>query len=570
MDFQRIFILLGLAVTAYLIILAWNEDYGSGRKVVADLTGGTEFITDNGNPASDISEAVPTIEDSSSLDSVTDFIPTVEPESRRQTPTAETQVFNESRLVSVKSDLLHLTIDTLGGDIVKASLAAFPTTIDTPDSPFTLIDPGNNYAAQSGLIGKNGTDTSAGRPQFKVSSYNYSLREGESELQVDFTLEQAEATIIKRFTLRRSDYLIDVDYIVDNKSNEAWQGALFAQIKRDRKAPTVSDENAMGLQPYTGGATFVSGTPYNKLEFDDIEEESYKEKVDGGYIAMVQHYFVSAWVPKGDELNTYQARYLRQQDVFLFGFTSPIWRVESGQQSSKGAQFYVGPKDQYRLEEISPGLDLTVDYGFLWWLAQPLFFLLDTIHGMVGNWGIAIIGLTILVKTLLFPLSAAGFKSMAKMRKLQPEMARLKERFGDDKQKFSQAMMELYKKEGANPLGGCFPILLQMPVFLALYWALMESVELRQAPFILWIDDQSVMDPYFVLPILMGGSMFLTQLMQPEPPDPMQAKVMKLMPIMFTFFFLWFPSGLVLYWLVNNILSAAQQFYVNKKVEAQP
>ena len=570
MDFQRIFILLGLAVTAYLIILAWNEDYGSGSKVVADLPGGTEFITDNGNPASDISEAVPTIEDSSSLDSVTDFIPTVEPESRNQTPTAETQAFNESRLVSVKSDLLHLTIDTLGGDIVKASLVAFPTTIDTPDSPFTLIDPGNNYAAQSGLIGKNGTDTSAGRPQFNVSSYNYSLREGESELQVDFTLEQAGATIIKRFTLRRSDYLIDVDYIVDNKSNEAWQGALFAQIKRDRNAPIVSDENAMGLQPYTGGATFVPGTPYNKLEFDDIEEESYKEKVDGGYIAMVQHYFVSAWVPKGDALNTYQARYLRQQDVFLFGFTSPIWRVESGQQSTQGAQFYVGPKDQYRLEEISPGLDLTVDYGFLWWLAQPLFFLLDTIHSMVGNWGIAIIGLTILVKTLLFPLSAAGFKSMAKMRKLQPEMARLKERFGDDKQKFSQAMMELYKKEGANPLGGCFPILLQMPVFLALYWALMESVELRQAPFILWIDDLSVMDPYFVLPILMGGSMFLTQLMQPEPPDPMQAKVMKLMPIMFTFFFLWFPSGLVLYWLVNNILSAAQQFYVNKKVEAQP
>ena len=570
MDFQRVFILLGLAVTAYLIILAWNEDYGSGRKVVADLPGGTEFITDNGNTASDISEAVPTIEDSSSLDDVTDFIPTVELESRNQTPTAETQAFNESRLVSVKSDLLHLTIDTLGGDIVKASLVAFPTTIDTPDSPFTLIDPGNNYAAQSGLIGKNGTDTSAGRPQFKVSSYNYFLREGESELQVDFTLEQAGATIIKRFTLRRSDYLIDVDYIVDNKSDEAWQGALFAQIKRDRNAPIVSDESAMGLQPYTGGATFVPGTPYNKLEFDDIEEESYKEKVDGGYIAMVQHYFVSAWVPKGDALNTYQARYLRQQDVFLFGFTSPIWNVESGQQSTQGAQFYVGPKDQYRLEEISPGLDLTVDYGFLWWLAQPLFFLLDTIHGMVGNWGIAIIGLTILVKTLLFPLSAAGFKSMAKMRKLQPEMARLKERFGDDKQKFSQAMMELYKKEGANPLGGCFPILLQMPVFLALYWALMESVELRQAPFILWIDDLSVMDPYFVLPILMGGSMFLTQLMQPEPPDPMQAKVMKLMPIMFTFFFLWFPSGLVLYWLVNNILSAAQQFYVNKKVEAQP
>ncbi len=570
MDFQRIFILLGLAVTAYLIMLAWNEDYGSGSKAATNPLSTSEVIAENGELTSSNPNELPIVVENSNSANVADLIPAIEPDSYQQQPKTRPQSLNQNRLVTVKSDLLNLTIDTLGGDIVKASLVAFPTTLDTPDSPFTLIDPGNSYAAQSGLIGRNGTDTSAGRPLFKVSSYNHSLREGESEVQVDLTLEQPGATITKRFTLRRSDYLIDVDYIVQNHADEIWQGALFAQIKRDREAPVISDENAMGLQPYTGGATYISGTPYNKLEFDDIEDESYKAKVDGGYIAMVQHYFVSAWVPKGEDVNTYQARYLRQQDVFLFGFTSPVWQINPGQQSNKGAQFYVGPKDQYRLEEISPGLDLTVDYGFLWWLAKPLFFLLDTIHGMVGNWGMAIIGLTILVKTLLFPLSAAGFKSMAKMRKLQPEMARLKERYGDDKQKFSQAMMELYKKEGANPLGGCFPILLQMPVFLALYWTLMESVELRQAPFILWIDDLSVMDPYFVLPILMGGSMFLTQLMQPEPPDPMQAKVMKLLPIMFTFFFLWFPSGLVLYWLINNILSAAQQFYVNKKVEAQP
>jgi YidC/Oxa1 family membrane protein insertase len=241
--------------------------------------------------------------------------------------------------------------------------------------------------------------------------------------------------------------------------------------------------------------------------------------------------------------------------------------ISPGQNREIGAQYYAGPKDQYRLEEIATGLDLTVDYGFLWWLAQPLFYLLTKIHSVVNNWGVAIILLTIIVKTLLFPLSAASFRSMAKMRKLQPEMARLKERFGDDKQQFSQAMMELYKKEGANPLGGCFPILLQMPVFLALYWTLMESVELRQAPFVLWIHDLSVMDPYFVLPILMGASMFLTQMMQPEPPDPTQAKVMKMMPIMFTFFFLWFPSGLVLYWLVNNILSVLQQWFVMRQVE---
>lgn len=227
----------------------------------------------------------------------------------------------------------------------------------------------------------------------------------------------------------------------------------------------------------------------------------------------------------------------------------------------------MGPKNQKRLDEIAEGLGLTVDYGFLWWLAQPLFSGLTLFHSLVNNWGYAIILLTILVKMLLYPLSAASFRSMAKMRKLQPEMARLKERFGDDKQKFSQAMMEMYKKEGANPLGGCLPILLQMPVFLALYWTLMESVELRQAPFLLWIDDLSVMDPYFVLPILMGISMYLTQMMQPEPPDPIQAKVFKFLPIMMTFFFLWFPAGLVLYWLINNILSVLQQLYVTRSLE---
>ena len=276
---------------------------------------------------------------------------------------------------------------------------------------------------------------------------------------------------------------------------------------------------------------------------------------------------MSAWVPVGNGAFSYQARKLANQDTYLFGFTTPLMTVIPGGSGKIGAQYYAGPKDQYRLEEIAEGLDLTVDYGFLWWLAKPLFYLLTFIHGMVNNWGVAIILLTVIVKTLLFPLSAASFRSMAKMRKLQPEMARLKERHGEDKQKFSQAMMELYKKEGANPLGGCFPILLQMPVFLALYWTLMESVELRQAPFMLWINDLSVMDPYFVLPILMGGSMFLTQMMQPEPPDPVQAKVFKMMPIMFTFFFLWFPSGLVLYWLVNNLLSLSQQLYVTRQIE---
>jgi YidC/Oxa1 family membrane protein insertase len=323
----------------------------------------------------------------------------------------------------------------------------------------------------------------------------------------------------------------------------------------------------MGMKPYVGGATRSEEELYAKLEFDDLEEESYKLQQNAGYIAMVQHYFVTAWVPTIPEGNVYQARKLRGQDVYLFGFTTAPITVAPGESETLSASYYVGPKDQYRLRDIAEGLDLTVDYGFLWWLAQPMFSLLTTIHSFFPNWGIAIICLTIIVKTLLYPLSAASFRSMAKMRKLQPEMVKLKERYGDDKQQFSQAMMELYKKEGANPLGGCFPILLQMPVFLALYWTLMESVELRQAPFMLWIHDLSAMDPYFILPILMGISMFLTQMMQPEPPDPVQAKVFKFMPIMFTFFFLWFPSGLVLYWLVNNILSILQQLYVTRQLE---
>ena len=282
---------------------------------------------------------------------------------------------------------------------------------------------------------------------------------------------------------------------------------------------------------------------------------------------MVQHYFVSAWILPDGQGNTYQARKVGGRDLFLFSVTTPLISVAPGSRGHLAARFYAGPKDQYRLRDIAQGLDLTIDYGFLWWLAQPLFYLLTMLQGFVVNWGLAIICLTIIVKMVLYPLSAASFRSVAKMRKLQPEMVRLKERHGDDRQKMSQSMMELYKREGANPLGGCVPLLLQMPVFLALYWALMESVELRQAPFIFWIRDLSAMDPYFILPILMGISMYCTQLMNPEPPDPVQAKVFKFMPVIFTFFFLWFPSGLVLYWLVNNILTVMQQYYVTRKVE---
>ncbi len=552
MDYQRIATLLGLAVVSYLLILAWNEDYGQ-RSSVETLPTVVESET----------QEVATIEEEVT---VGDIVPSLEPSSSRNVVADDPKKIATNRLVSVTTDVFQIKIDKKGGDIVSGALPKYPDALDTPDIPFVVLDPRNAYSAQSGLIGKNGTDNSEGRPLFSAASSNYDLGDAK-QLSVDLNLEQENGVnITKRFTFTEEDYLIRVEYIVNNQSAEDWQATLFAQIKRDSSDP-VSAGSGVGLQPYTGGATFLPDAPYTKLSFDDVADESYKEKVDGGYMAMVQHYFVSAWVPSDDKTYTYQARKLRDQDIYLFGFTGPGWVVGPGQQDSIAADFYIGPKNQYRLAEIAEGLNLTVDYGFLWWLAQPLFSLLTFIQGYVSNWGLAIIILTIIVKTLLYPLSAASFRSMAKMRKLQPEMARLKDRFGDDKQQFSQAMMDLYKKEGANPLGGCFPMLLQMPVFLALYWSLMESVELRQAPFFLWIHDLSVMDPYFVLPILMGASMFATQLMQPEPPDPVQAKVFKMMPIMFTFFFLWFPSGLVLYWLVNNLLSILQQWYVYRKIE---
>jgi YidC/Oxa1 family membrane protein insertase len=311
----------------------------------------------------------------------------------------------------------------------------------------------------------------------------------------------------------------------------------------------------------------TSESRYEKLEFDDLDEDgTYRVVVEGGWMAFLQHYFLSAWVANQEEANNYYGQ-RRTDGTYVFGYTGPLKTIASGGQGDWRTQFYAGPKDQKRLEEIAPNLNLTVDYGFLWWLAVPLFYVLDWLYAFAGNWGVAIILLTVLVKIVLYPLSAASYKSMANMRRVAPQMKRLQERYADDRQKLSQEMMNLYKKEQVNPLGGCLPMLLPMPIFIALYWVLFESVELRQAPFFLWINDLAAMDPYFILPLLMGGSMYLTQLLSPAVGDPMQVRMMKMMPIMFTVLFLFFPAGLVLYWLVNNVLGVAQQWYVIKQTE---
>ena len=556
MDYQRIAILFGLAVTSYLLVLAWNEDYGSASKVDNVV----EVVNKNSQESFEETPSLSTVGDEDLIPRITtqdSFIENTEKEKEFPRP-----------FITISTDVFDLKIALNGGDIISVALREYPQDLDDPENPFVLVDPRNSYSAQTGLIGQNGTDKNGVRPTFRSSKTDYTIGIAD-ELVVELFHTQESGTEIKKvFTFRRGDYLANVSYKISNRSYESWVGAMYAQIKRDGKVPAGFEGNFMGMQPFVGAATRTEDQIFEKIEFDDLNEAPFRLTRAEGYMAMVQHYFITAWAPTDKAaLQNYYARKLASSDVYLMGLTTQPISIAPGDQEEISISFYAGPKDQYRLQEIATGLDLTVDYGFLWWLSQPLFYLLTYVHGLVGNWGLAIIGLTLIVKLLLWPLSASGYRSMAKMRKLSPEMARLKERHGEDRQAFSQAMMELYKKEGTNPLGGCFPILLQMPVFLALYWTLMESVELRQAPFVFWIKDLSVMDPYFVLPILMGVSMYLTQRMQPEPPDPVQAAVFKYMPIIFTFLFLWFPSGLVLYWLVNNVLSILQQWFVTRQLE---
>jgi YidC/Oxa1 family membrane protein insertase len=473
-------------------------------------------------------------------------------------------------VVRVYSEELQFAIDLRGGDIVELALPKFLEELDKPDVPFVLLEQNQQrvYVAQVGLIGKDGIDKNgADRPRYQSAQSEYRLAPDQDQLQIDLRWTNgAGVDITKRFTVHRGSYLIDVEFLVTNNTSSRWQGNLFGQIKRDSTPAPQTDSGAMGLQPFLGTATTQPDERFTKFSFEDMAEEPFKAQLPGGWIAMIQHYFLSAWIPNSEQSHTYTTR-VSKSGFNIAGFTSPALAVDPGQTGTTGAAFYAGPKDQYALEKISPYLNLSVDYGWLWWIAQPLFWLLIKIQSLVSNWGVAIILLTVLIKAAFFKLSATSYRSMANMRRVQPKMQAIREEYAEDKQKQSQAMMDLYRKEKINPMGGCLPILVQMPVFIALYWVLMESVELRHAPFMLWIEDLSVKDPLFILPVIMGASMWFMQKLNPPPPDPMQAKIMQWMPVMFTFFFLWFPAGLVLYWVVNNLLSMAQQYVITKQIE---
>ena len=549
MDARRAIILIGIAVISYMLVLQWNDDYGK-RPVTQNVMTSQSSMSSSPDISSGQSQ------------SANQDIPDV---SSDEPKLEEASLVTSTDLIEVQTDVLDIRINPQGGDIVYAALKAFPQSLEDKNIPFVLLEQSNmrTFVAQSGLVGQDGIDKN-GRALFSTSSSQYQMADGEDELVVTLSVVKNDVTINKVFKFKRGNYLVDVGYEVNNQSANAWKANFYAQFKRD-KSPDPSSMESMGMASYLGAAVTRPSERYFKIDFDDMEEARFKETIQGGWAAFLQHYFLSAWVPNADPTHTYNTR--KAGNNYIVGYYDEALNVAAGEQSSTFTSLYLGPKDQDRLAEISPNLELTVDYGWLWWVAQPLFWLLQMIHSIVGNWGWSIIFLTILVKLAFFPLSATSYRSMANMRRVAPKLTALREQYGEDRQKLSQEMMGLYKKEKINPLGGCLPILVQMPVFIALYWVLMESVELRQAPFMFWLQDLSIKDPYFILPLIMGASMFVQMQLNPTPPDPMQAKVMKLMPVIFTVFFLFFPAGLVLYWVVNNLLSIAQQYYITKQIE---
>lgn len=543
----RIFLYVALIAVGYFLFVHWEQDH------LLEQNASKEIKLD------------------SSTESLHQDLPVIDKKHTRQKERTEgflqEEQIPESRKIQIKTDVLNVEVDLQGGDIIDLTLPEYPEKVGGNQGYQLLDDSIENkyYVVQSGLLNEQGPDSrERGRAIYKTENKSYVLSSDKDELNVDLRYQTAGGVdITKRFVFTRGSYLVKVKYLINNNSNQPYEASLYGRIKRT--ALTKESSGFMGMRTYTGAAVNTPEKAYKKISFDDMKKESFKETVKGGWAAMIEHYFTTAWIPDTNFENTYSSEKL-PNDIFGIRFVSEPITVAPGKKGEVSARLYVGPEITSKLKKIAPGLNLTVDYGILWPICEPIFWILKNIHKIVGNWGVAIILTTLVIKLLFFKLSASSYKSMANMRKLQPKIEELKQRCGDDRQLFGQKVMELYRKEKVNPLGGCLPILVQIPVFIALYYVLLESVELRHAPFILWINDLSAKDPYYILPILMGLSMIVQQKLSPAPPDPVQAKVMMIMPVVFTFLFIQFPSGLVLYWVVNNILSIAQQWYITKKI----
>ncbi|EGP05529.1 membrane protein insertase YidC [Pasteurella multocida] len=532
MDSRRSLLVIALLFISFLVYQQWQLDYHTPKPVA------TEQVK--------VSSDVPASSASSSSDIAT---------------TAQAQ----GRIITLENDVFRLEVDTLGGDVVHSELLKYDAELNS-NTPFTLLTNKANhvYIAQSGLVGKDGIDTKAGRANYQVDGDTFKLADGQNELAVPFVFEKDGVTFRKIFVLKRGAYDIVVNFEIDNQSDKTIEVEPYGQLRHT----LVEDTGNVAMPTYTGGAYSSSETNYKKYSFADMEKANLSISTKAGWVAVLQHYFVSAWIPNQDADNQLYSLTDKANNLASIGYRGPVTAIPAGAKETIRSSLWTGPKLQDQMATVANHLDLSVDYGWAWFIAKPLFWLLTFIQSIVQNWGLAIIGVTLVVKAILYPLTKAQYTSMAKMRMLQPKLQEMRERFGEDRQRMSQEMMKLYKEEKVNPLGGCLPILLQMPIFIALYWTFLEAVELRHAPFFGWIQDLSAQDSYYILPILMGASMFLLQKMSPTPvADPTQQKIMNFMPLIFMVFFLWFPSGLVLYWLVSNLITIAQQQLIYRGLE---
>lgn len=464
----------------------------------------------------------------------------------------------------VKTDLYLAEISSTGGDLVRLELNQHKAPEDkTKHFVLMEISKERTYLAQTGLIGEGLPNH---KTEFKLEPGTHELKSDSDKLELRLEAPEANGLkVVKIYTFHRGSYQIDVGYEITNRGQGPLAAHAYYQLTRDGIVPESSMTN---IATFTGPAIYTEEGKFQKVSFSDVEKgkAKYVQKAKDGWLAMVQHYFVAGWTPQGKDEREFFVRKVGD-NLFSAGIILPVAAVAPGQTASISVPLYAGPQEQAKLEKIAPGFNLVVDYGWLTVIAAPIYWLLELIHRFVGNWGWSIIFLTVLIKAMFFPLSAASYRSMAKMKVVTPKMMKIKEQFAFDRNRMNQEMMELYRKEKINPLGGCLPIMVQIPVFIALYWVLLGSVEMRHAPWLLWIQDLSAKDPYYVLPIIMGVSMLIQTKLNPTPPDPIQAKVMMAMPIVFTFMFLWFPSGLVLYWTINNVLSIAQQWQITRLIE---
>lgn len=535
---RRMVLYVAVALVGVLIWDAWNKDHPA--------------TTPPPSPSAPTANFVPPSYSTTNTPGSTATAPSA------NTPSQQNAAIEQQALILVKTDVLDVSINPQGGDLTDAKLLKYEETLNSRvPMPMLSSNPDTLYLAQTGLKENNAAQTETIR--YHTGQNQYALADGQNTLTVQFTGTTASGlNVTKIFVFERGKYNVQVNYQLHNSGSQAWVGNIFQQIVRKNVPPPGSQHS----RSYNGAAISSPDKPYEKVPFKKLNEMQINQNIQGGWIAMQQPYFLTAWVPEANQNNHFYSSVTN--DIYTLGYVGPQLQIAPGTEVNQKATFYLGPELPDNLKNLGKGLDLTIDYGWLWMISKAIFWVMDHVHSLVHNWGWSIIITTLIIKLLFYKLSEKSYVSMAKMRDIQPRLQALKDRFGEDKQALSRATMEFYKKEKINPLGGCLPTIIQIPVFIGLYYVLIESVQLRQAPFIFWIKDLSVHDPFYVLPILMGLSMFLQQKLSPPPPDPTQAKMMMFLPLIFTIFFLSFPAGLVLYWLVNNCASILQQWYVMK------